>query len=342
MKLCLINASNPINTAIEWDEYVDYREGYEACFDGQKILKKCRSWHSIPALFNGEFFVYNKPNWQGVFKYDIVFVLVNRDLKHVIPLVKKLKAQKKKVYVGFHENGADFMSQAMDLNWLSDFQLLVSDCDGYLNVVPQFHVMMSEIFNKPVVDIYHPAPFDIWDTSHLKTDFFERRGIMVATRTLNQRLPRNTLSSLFLAQKMASKYDTFFTYVNEDPPQFSDKLKSMNLDRMNVIQGAQSYEDWLRLLGKHKFVFHSDTSFTLGQVVSDAALVDNMVYGGNTDNSILVGADFSNEDSDFWILLDQMFSYEKLFWRTPEPEVANAKAFLNPDHIRSLIKEEIS
>lgn len=296
MKLCLINASNPVNTQIEWDEYVDYRNGYEACFDGQKILKTCRSWHTIPALFNGEFFVYNKPNWQGVFKYDVVLVLVNRDLKHVYPLLTKLKAQKKKVFVGFHENGADFMIQCMNLEWLSEFQALVEISDGYLNVIPQFRAMMSEIFKNKIVDIYHAAPFDIWDTSHLKTEFSKREGIMVATRTLNQRLPRNTIHSLFLAQKLATWHETYFTYVNEDPPQFADRLKLLGLDRMVVVQEAQSYEDWLRLLGKHKFVFHSDTSFTLGQVVSDAALVDNMVFGGNTDNNSLNDTDRWNDD----------------------------------------------
>lgn len=337
MKLCLINASNPINTGIEWDEYVDFREGYEACFDGSKILKMCRSWHSIPALFNGEFFVYNKPNWQGVFKYDVVLVLVNRDLKHVYPLLVKLKAQKKKVFVGFHENGADFMIQCMNLEWLSEFQALVEASDGYLNVVPQFRAMMTEVFKTKVVDVYHPAPFDIWDTSQLKTDSNKREGIMIATRTLNQRIPRNTIHSLFLAQKMAAWHDTYFTYLNEDPPQFAEKLKLLGLDRMVVVEGAQSYENWLKLLGKHKFVFHSDTSFTLGQVVSDAALVDNMVFGGNTDNNSINDTDRWNDD------LEETASFVmRDDGKYVSSKVVELKNHLSPNSIRKKLLGDIS
>lgn len=339
MKLCLINASNPVNTQIEWDEYVDYREGYEACFDGKKILKKCRSWHSIPALFNGEFFVYNKPNWQGVFKYDVVIVLVNRDLEYVKPLISKLKTQKKKVFVGFHENGADFMIQSMDLRWLLELQSLVSSSDGYINVIPQFHDMMSQIFKgKKVVDLYHPAPFGIWDTSHLTTDQRDREGVMIATRTLNQRIPRNTINSLFLAQKLADHFDTFFTYVNEDPDYFINDLKRLGLDRMRVVQGAQSYEDWLKLLGSHKFVFHMDTSFTLGQVVSDAALVNNMVFGGNADNNSLNDTDRWNED---------LFDTGKFVMEDASNEYIPSKVnelslHLNPSNIRELLKGDLS
>lgn len=338
MNLCLINASNPVNVQIEWDEYVNYRDGYEACFDGQKIVKVCRSWHTLPAIFNGEFFVYNKPNWQGVFKYDVVLVLVNRDLKHVLPLILKLKQQRKKVYVGFHENGADFMLQCMDLNWLADLKYLVNLADGYLNVIPQFYNMMSEIFGKKVINIYHPAPFDIWDTSHLTTEYKHREGVMVATRTLNQRLPRNTIHSLFLANKIANFFDTYFTYVNEDPPQFADKLRELGLDRMQVIQGARSYEDWLKLLGKHKFVFHSDTSFTLGQVVSDAALVGNMVFGGNTDNNSLNGTGQWNDD---------LFHVAHSLMRDNcgdivRDKIKELKYHLSPKTVKQMIEQEIT
>lgn len=330
MKLGLINASNPVNTKIEWDEYVDYRDGgYEACFNKDGPIKKVRSWHSIPALFSGEFCVYNKKHWQNIFKYDVVLVLVNRDLNDVAPLIKKLKLLKKKVLVGFHENFDDFQLQCMDLNWLPRLQALVSEADGYLNVIPQAESFFLEVFKeKNVINTLHPAPFGIWDTSNLVTPFEKREGIMVVTRTLNQRLRRNTIFALFVANKVAKSSETFVTYLTEDPIE-EGYFKSIGLDRIKVLRGPLDYKDWLKLLGRHKLLCHFDKSGTLGQVVTDAALVGNMVFGGNTDNNIQSFSDCASiedfsEELEGWIgsfeLEEEITSHISQIKRKTNPE----------------------
>src|SRR5690348_5486699 len=109
MKICVINCSNPLNVSIEHDVYTDFRNGRASCFDGDKCIKQCRSWHFWPYCLESEFFVYGKEGWQGVFNYDAIIILVNRDMQAVLPLVKKLKLMKKKVAISFHEGVGDLI-----------------------------------------------------------------------------------------------------------------------------------------------------------------------------------------------------------------------------------------
>lgn len=329
MKTCLINCSNPINTAPEADEYVDYREGYAACFNGDKILKKCRSWHSLPAAFGSEFFVYGKPKWQGVYKYDSIMVLINRDPSAVMPLIKKLKTMKKKVVVGFHENMDDFMLQCMNPQWLVEVIKLVDACDGYLNVIPQAHAYFEELFGEgKVLSTYHVTPFGYLDTSEMSLPYVRRQGIFVATRTFNQRLKRNTLLSLLAANKVARKHKTFVTYLNEDPWDAQGLMRILKLERVKVIQGSVPYIEWLKLLGRHKLIINYDMAGTLGQVASDAALVNNVAFGGNSDYAYVAGT--QEEDMRLFYkktdsLVGDLEKYKDFdFWKDEIEKVRNA------------------
>lgn len=294
--ICLINASNPINTQIEWDSYVDYRDGLEKCFNGDKIVKMCRSWHSIPAALETEFFVYNKPGWQGVFKYDGVIVLVNRDLQAVFPLIKQLKAAKKKVLVGFHESADDFFQQAsphhnQDHNWMRNFLNLTNEVDGVYNIMISYDNWFEWLLKKPILSCGHAAPFTEWNHG-FTVPYEEREGIMVGTRTFNQRLRRNTLQALGIALKVAEKENTFVTWVCEESwcsKADLNRMFGLPIENLNFVKGPLSYEDWLKTIAKHKVLFHYDYSCTLGQLVLDAALVDVMCVGGNSDNNFILG-----------------------------------------------------
>lgn len=310
MKFALINASNPVNLHLEADEYVDYRDGLDKCFDGNEIVKKCHSWHSLPAAFESEFFVYNKPMWPGILQYDNIVVLVNRDLEKVVPLIKKLKVAKKKVLVGFHESSDDFFQQASPYHnqeqpWLKKLKELVDMSDGFCNVMNTYNEWFEWYFQKPVLTTRHAAPY-----TEFKHDFVvpfkEREGIMLGTRTLNQRLRRNTLQGIGIALQVAKELDTFVTWVSEesfkDLEQFSEYF-AIDCSRLKLVKGPLSYENWLKTIAGHKVLFHYDFSCTLGQLVVDAALVDVPCVGGNSDNNFLGGTktEYQPHSANYWL-----------------------------------------
>src|SRR5690242_13839568 len=112
MKICVINCSK--DPKDELDRYVDLRER-TSCFDDQgRIIKKCQSFHSMAYCLSTEFFVYGFPGWEGVFKYDGIIVLVERNIKNVIPLLVKLKVMRKKVCLMFHEGIQSFLWQCQN------------------------------------------------------------------------------------------------------------------------------------------------------------------------------------------------------------------------------------
>lgn len=285
--ICVINASNPIHTQIEWDEYVDYQDGVLKLFENKMPAKMFRSWHSLSACLETEFFVLNKPKWEGVYKYKGVILLVNRDLHAVIPLIKKLKMMGKKIAVGFHENLADFHLQSMNVDWLIQFKELIEMSNAQWNVILQAEDHFKAFHNKPIISSGMAIPFTEWK-HEIFTPINERKGIVIGTRTLNQRLPRNTWISLFCAHNIAKKNGTFVSYLNEDPIDMQNVLDKLGLTTIKVFKGPlPSYEDWLKFISTHKVLFHADEVHTLGQVITDAVLVDVPFYGGNTDNNLI-------------------------------------------------------
>ncbi len=304
--ICLINCSNPINTQIEWDEYTDFRDGVSKLFESAKPTKMFRSWHSLPACLETEFFVFNKPKWEGVYKYKAVILLVNRDLSAVIPLIKKLKMMGKKVAVGHHENWQDMLKQSMDVNWLIQFKQLIDMCDAQWNVILQAEQHFRAIHDKPIISSAMAIPFDEWHHD-ISVPLEAREGVVVGTRTLNQHLPRNTWSALFMAHNIAKQNNTFVSYLNEDPVDMQTACQRLGLSTIRVSKGPlPSYEDWLSFISKHRVLYHADEVHTLGQVITDAVLVNVPFYGGNTDNNLMTNSHCSRLDREYE-MLDEVY-----------------------------------
>lgn len=338
--ICVMNISNPVNVSIEVDEYVDYRDGYESCFEGSNIVKRCNSWHSLSAVLGTEFFVYGKPGWEGVYRYKGVILLVNRDLKHVEPLLKKLKLMGKKVAVGFHENLADFLlyPQQHGLDWLPQLQNLVNQSDAYLNVMIYSSLLFKGLFSKPVWNIPHATPYTEWNHG-FTVPVYKREGIIVVTRTFNQRLPRNTLAALVVASRLAEVYNTFVTFVAEDGFDMDVYLKSLGLNNINVIKGPLSYTDWLKTIARHKVAFHYDMVGTLGQCVSDAALVDVVCVGGNSDYNLETSLTGTSCLDDSVRILDDFYAdgiFDE-FGRSYKSALVRVKRFTSSKHVRECI-----
>lgn len=275
MKICVVNASHTDNPQLN-DCYMDFRD-YSTYEDA-----RWRSWASLPACMKTEFFAYGGENFHEVYKYDGVILLFNNHPHKLIPFVKKLKMMGKKVCVGYHEGFDDFMLRAnssWDFSWLKLVKQLVDCADAYWNVIPSANDVFKSLFEKPVFGVLHAVPFKEWNHSITKP-IEERNGILLATRSFNQRIRRNTLAALAVANLAAKKLDTHVTFVSE-----SGQIPPEQLDRVKTIIGSFPYVDWLDLISKHKLVVHFDESHTLGQIVSDAALVDVMCIGGNSENN---------------------------------------------------------
>lgn len=294
-KYAVLNACNPIYLERESDEYVDYRGGPLTYFEGNKMVRKAISWHSIPAAFETEFFVFNKPGWQGVLKYDHILVMIKDDLPAVVPLIQKLKTMNKIVGLAFHENGNYFSMKAQDLNWLANLKHLVDMTHYFWNLNICLKDFFETLFKVPVFSCWHGLPY-FW-----KHDFTvkpeDRKGIMIGTRTLTQSLKRNTLYSIGIAASVAKELGTFATYFSEDgiePKQLQNLFEELNIG-VNVIKGPTSYEEWLKIIATHKVLFHTDASETLGQVVGDAALVGVPSVGSMTTNNVLLDTECTIE-----------------------------------------------
>lgn len=272
MKICLINASQPQNG--NNDSYVDFRN-YSSFEDA-----KWRSWHSIPCALKTEFFAYNGKNFTDCYKYDGVIVVFNHNPENLIPFIKKLKMMGKTVAVGYHEGFKDFMDKSnANLNWLENTRKLVKESNFYLNVMPSKNHIYTEILEKKCIKTYHAAPFGFYD--NLIVPIQKREGIIISTRTFNQTLSRNTLWSLFDANQYCKKNNTFFTFVCEDNLDEMHHSVLLRLDRMQLVKGPLSYNDWLKLIAKHKFMFGHDEAHSMAQMSLDAALVGVPAYGGN-------------------------------------------------------------
>ena len=274
MKICLVNASNPI-TSNGNDGYFDFRD-YHSWEDA-----KWRSWHSIPAALQTEFFAYNGENFHRVYEYDGVILLANHQPQLLIPFVKKLKTMGKIVVVGYHEGFGDFMWAAQNNSFVKNFKALVNEADAYWNVIPSAANVFMSLFRKVIVNSLHAVPLEEWQHEFTKPPE-EREGIFIASRSIEQRLSRNHIAAVAIADLAAHMLGTYATYVTEEevPPIMK------NFTRVQIIKGPLSYVNWLELMSRHKIVFHYDNSHTLGQPVMDALLVDLPCIGGNSENNV--------------------------------------------------------
>jgi len=290
MKICLVNASNPLNVSLESDSYTDFRGGRASCFEGDKCIKQCRSWHGWPYALETEFFVFGKDGFNGVFNYDGIVILVNRDMQAVLPLVKKLKLMKKKVAISFHEGVGDLIGSSgipnenPALRWVGLYDL-VQAADFYVNLFGQMQTFFEGWFGKNKVKYCQHGTVTDWEAIKIHRVPFDERpyDILIGTRTLNQRLPRNTMVTLGVANKFANEGKKVL-YISEDGD-VKELFKKIGFDKIEVQVGARSWEEWLKLIAKCKVVAHFDDSLNLGQIAADCAMMDVACVGSTCWNN---------------------------------------------------------
>lgn len=315
MKIAVLNASNPLTLHLESDVYVSYLHGRNSCFEGDKCIKQCRSWHNWAYALETELFVFGKDNFQGVFNYDAVIILVNRDIQAVIPLVKKLKLMGKKVGVSFHESVGDLISGSGVPNenlagrWTGLYQL-VQASDFYVNIFGQMQSFFKGWLGEDKVKFAnHGAPTEFGKQFIVP---FERRAydVLIGTRTFQQRLPRNTFVSLGVANKFA-KEGKKVLYVSEDG-NLRDLFDKIGFNKIEVKVGPFSWEDWLRICANSKLCIHTDCSKNLAQIAFDCAMVDTNCVGSDCWNNIRLGTDDGGATNKLVEMINSELTYPEL------------------------------
>lgn len=331
MSICIVNYSNPLNVETEYDHYVDYKDGI--FYNAEKILKKCWSWHSLAASLQTEFCVVGKSNFEKCYKYDTIILLIHRDLEITNTFVDKLKLMKKKILVSFHENVDELVNlSSMNLTWLKQFVILCNKCDVFLNMNSSFDPFFEALLKIPIERIHHAVPYE-WSNKLIKP-FETREGILIGTRTFNQRLRRNTLVSLSLCNKVAQKKNTFATLLTEDGI-YENYFKEIGMDNIKVEQGPLNYVKWLELISKHKLMIHFDTSNTLGQVAADAAQVGVVCLGGNSENNKLLGT----HCTDYWWLETDAIRWLNYNEKVYQDTIKDLKEFTTFEAVKKEIME---
>lgn len=314
MRLCVLNASNPIQHQVEHDVYVDYRMGRKSCFEGERCVKQCTSWHSLSYALETEFFVYGKDKWQGCYQYDGILILVNRDIHALVPLVKKLKLMKKKVAISFHEGVQDLISgsgmkhEDLGSRWI-DLYEIVGLADFYMNWLGQMETFFEGWFGEDKVKYCsHGAPID-W--KHGFDGPWQDRpyDILVGTRTLGQRLSRNTLVSLGTLNRFAKRYNKSVHYLSEDGD-IAPLLNKIGLSNITIHKGPLPWVEWLKFLSKFKVVAHMDESLNLGQICYDATMVKTLSVGSTCWNNMLLSTDDGGSSDALTVLLENVFIKE--------------------------------
>lgn len=334
MKICVVNASNPQTIQFESDSYVDYRDGRLNCFSGGTNVKQCTSWHSWAYSLETEFFVYGKPGWEGCFKYDGVILLTNRDPHLLIPLIKKLKLTKKKVAISFHEGvqdlitGSGMQGENLMNRWHQLFSV-VNECDFYINLFGQMSPMFEGWFGKGKVKYCsHAAPLD-WANAP-KRPLTERTfDVLIGTRTLQQRLSRNTFVSIATLNGYAKESGRSVHYLSEDG-NVGDYFKQLGINNINFHQGPFKWPEWLKFLSQFKAVCHFDHSLNLGQIAYDCALLDVIPVGSTTWNNMLIGnSDNADLRKTLYLLDDALTNGDK--WLG---SLSDFKKSIHPDKVR--------
>lgn len=333
MKICILNSSNPTNTSLESDSYTDLRDK-TSCFKDGKCIKQCRSWHGWPYALESEFFVYNKNGWQGCFKYDGIIILVNRDIKNVIPLVKKLKMMKKKVAISFHESVSDLITSSGVPNenifqkWI-ELKELVDESDFYLNIFGQMQPFFEGWFGLNKVKFCnHTAPLDWNDVPKLHWDD-KKYDVLIGTRTFNQRIPRNTFPLMGALNGWAQKTEKNVHYLTEDGD-IKDFLQKLGLNNIIIHKGPLEWNDWIQFLSQFKVLCHFDTSLNLGQLALDCAMVRTVPIGGTCWNMHQIGTDDHGDLNYTLEMINNVFEH-------PHSRIYSMKEFrekIHPDKIK--------
>lgn len=236
-----------------------------------------------------------------------VLMLIRKDMKYCLRVLRKLKDAGLKVAVTLKETGFhQFASQLPSVKQLNPFKEILNSADGVISptqaLVPVYRALRSQ---SPERVAFIPTPYPVdnpnWDFS---IPIAERKGILIGTRNLKTP-SRNHLLSMILVAGLAKRLNVPVGMINMDGNMAEQFMHKLNFSKSNVtIKSRMNYPDYLHFMAAHRLVFQLDMSLVPGQVAGDCSLCRSICIGGNSSIESLIFTGFINSNQDLGGLLE--------------------------------------
>jgi len=205
-----------------------------------------------------------------------VLLVLRRDLKHCLKVLRRLKGDGRQVAVSLKESGlhqvANLLGVAENLRL---FREICSLAGGCLASTPDLAGIYRAAGGSHVRFIPMPYPVDAqkWNFA---LPLAQRAGIFIGTREWDTP-SRNHAAALLVAASLGVPV----TVINEDGRAGRKRIDAVGIATARVIEGRLPYPDYLRLVARHRIVFQLDRSAVPGQVAGDALVCGVPCAGGD-------------------------------------------------------------
>jgi hypothetical protein len=230
------------------------------------------NYHAYAACTRGAF--YRSPPLAA--RHRSVLLLLRGDLSATQGAFEILKAHGCFVAISFKESGTQQVARQLSKpKRFQRFREIASQADLCLSSTADLLPLFASV-SKRAVHIPTPYPFEYasWNFSR---PVAERRGLFIGTREFDV-LPRNHL----LALTAARAFSVPITVINPDGKSGLRQLQSLKFpEDQLVVATPLPYQNYLRLIARHRLVLQFDQSSVPGQVAGDSLLCRIPTVGGN-------------------------------------------------------------
>ena len=283
------------------DPYLDYADGPGAY---RPDLHPPINFHAYAAATRGAFFDSADEVLKASSRFDAVLVLIRRRVWITLKAVRKLKEAGLTVLVSWKESGPyQITEQLHSSRALDAYQEVLSLADGILSPTmappPRWGWITASEFKEKLRFV--PTPYLIefpeWDFSIAPE---KRRGLLVGTREFFAPT-RNHLRALDLSAHLSQRIGCPVTVVNGDGRKGLKMLRQLEASfaegSLRIEKRTLPYDQYLKLLARHRVVFQVDRSAVPGQVGGDALLCRSICAGGNSAIEKIAFPDLSDDGS---------------------------------------------
>lgn len=283
------------------DPFLDYAGGPGAY---RSEVHPPINFHAYAAATRGAFFDAPDQVIKESSRFDAVLVLIRRRVWITLKAVRKLKAAGLTVLVSWKECGPyQITEQLHSPRALEAYQEVLSLADGILSPTlappPRWGWITAAEFEKKLrfVPAPYPLEFPEWDFSIPPE---QRRGLLLGTREFFAPT-RNHLRALDRSAHLSQRIGCPVTVVNGDGRRGLKMLHQLEASfaeaSLRIVERALPYDQYLKLLARHRVVFQLDRSAVPGQVAGDALVCRSICAGGNSTIGKIVFPDLSDDGS---------------------------------------------
>lgn len=288
------------------DRFISYEDGWQNHW-GKLDEHPPNSWHSFAAAMSGRFVSAPLDNWMDHVRWaDTILLTWTYSPAESLKVLRLCKKMGKKVIVAFHENGSTVNLLVKNLDWLVDSKKLYLEAD-YISHYPHKYISFlgeKETKYSQILRIFNTYPDELFVNVH-KDDIYlydygeeerEQKDKMSNVKKIligiqykdNEHENRNFLGNLVEASAFN---ECDITIINSSSIISNETMQSkmrewFGRDNINVISKTKNWYDFLKLIDEHDGVINNDTSFTQGQVTSDAIFRGKRVLDYSTAHSL--------------------------------------------------------